>query len=140
MHEKIFFGLLSGIFIFSSLFAKEIPFTLEDRDRLIKIETTLKEFQASVDKRFESIDKRFESIDKRFDQLTNIMIGIVMAFAGIVAVTIGFAIWDRKTALTPVVRMHRQLEDRQNLIERALRELAKKEPKVAEVLKHVGFL
>uniref|UniRef100_A0A7C4XF48 Uncharacterized protein n=1 Tax=candidate division WOR-3 bacterium TaxID=2052148 RepID=A0A7C4XF48_UNCW3 len=122
------------------LFAKEIPFTLEDRDRLIKIETTLKEFQASVDKRFESIDKRFESIDKRFDQLTNLMIGIVAAFAGIVAVTIGFAIWDRRTALTPVIRMTQNLEEKQSLIEKALRELALKEPKVAEVLKHIGLL
>ncbi len=136
MNRQNFFNFLLCIFVCSSLFAKEIPFTLEDRDRLIRVEAKLEE----IDKRFDQIDKRFESIDKRFDQLTNLMLGIVAAFAGIVAVTIGFAIWDRKTALTPVVRMHRQLEDRQSLIEKALRELATKEPKVAEVLKHVGLL
>ena len=56
----------------------------------------------SMDKRFESIDKRFESIDKRFDQLINIMVAVICAFAGIVAVTIGFAIWDRRTMIRPL--------------------------------------
>lgn len=68
---------------------KEVPFTFEDRERLVRIETSLKEFK-------EYTDKRFEQIDKRFEQLIHIFIGIVAAFAGIVAVTIGFAIWDRR--------------------------------------------
>jgi hypothetical protein len=55
----------------------------------------------SIDKRFESIDKRFESIDKRFDQMINIFIAIVASFSAIVAVTIGFAIWDRRTMIRP---------------------------------------
>ncbi len=86
-------------FLSNILFAeKEIPFTLEDRERMIRIETSLKEFKESVEKRFEMIEKRFEMIEKRFDQLIHVFIGIVCAFAGIVAVTIGFAIWDRRTA------------------------------------------
>jgi len=47
------------------------------------------------------MDNRFESIDKRFDQLINIMVAVICAFAGIVAVTIGFAIWDRRTMIRP---------------------------------------
>ena len=53
--------------------AEEVPFTLEDRDRLIRIETTLKEFKESVDQRFEGVDQRFETfqnnINGRFDDL-----------------------------------------------------------------------
>ncbi len=58
----------------------------------------------------------------------------------IVAVTIGFAIGDRRTALTPVMNKSREIEKREEMIENALRELAKKDPKVEEVLRHVGFL
>jgi hypothetical protein len=66
----------------------------------------------SIDQRFESIDQRFESIDQRFDQLTNLLIAIISAFAGIVAVTIGFAIWDRRTMIRPFETKVRILENR----------------------------
>jgi hypothetical protein len=112
---------------------EEVPFTLEDRDRLIRMEIKLEE----MDKRFielrEDMNKRFESIDRRFDQLVNIFIGIVAAFAGIVAVTIGFAIWDRRTALRPAL-------ERSERWERAVREYAKQEPRLAEVLKSLGLM
>ena len=69
----------------------------------------------SMDRRFESMDKRFESMDKRFDQLINVVIAIISAFAGIVAVTIGFAIWDRRTMIRPfetkIKAMESQLSD-----------------------------
>ncbi|MGQ9500246.1 MAG: hypothetical protein ACUVQ6_07910, partial [Dissulfurimicrobium sp.] len=48
---------------------KAIPFTQEDRDRIIRIEATLTTFMQQQDKRFEQIDKRFEQIDKRFDDV-----------------------------------------------------------------------
>ncbi|RUM28448.1 MAG: hypothetical protein DSY42_08445 [Aquifex sp.] len=61
-------------------FSKETGFTQEDRERLIRLETTLKVFMKQVDKRFEQVDKRitelredmnkrFELIDKRFEQI-----------------------------------------------------------------------
>ena len=56
----------------------------------------------SIDKRFESFDKRFEAINKRFAEFHALVIGIIASFACIVAVTIGFAIWDRRTAVKPV--------------------------------------
>jgi len=59
-----------------------------------------KKFEA-IDRRFEAIDKRFEAVDRRFDQLNNLIIGIIGAFSAIVAVTIGFAIWDRRTMIKP---------------------------------------
>ncbi len=66
----------------------------------------------SLNQRFESIDQRFESIDQKFDQLTNLLIAIISAFAGIVAVTIGFAIWDRRTMIRPFETKVRALENR----------------------------
>ncbi len=103
-------------------FSKEVGFTQEDRERLIRLETTLKVFMEQtnkrfeklrqdmnarfelIDKRFEQIDKRFEQIDKRFEQVNNrfndmfnflwILTGI---FTTLTASVIAFAWWDRKT-------------------------------------------
>ena len=56
----------------SSYGSNGIPYTLEDRDRLIRIEAQIKSIEKTlelIDKRFEQIDKRFEQIDKRFEQV-----------------------------------------------------------------------
>lgn len=94
----------------------------------------------AVDKRFEAIDKRFESLERRLDQLGNIFIGIVAAFAAIVAVTIGFAIWDRRTALRPYVERHRELAEREEKVERVLKGYAKIHSDLADVLRREGLL
>ena len=129
-----------NVISFDCVIAKDIPFTLEDRDRLIRIETTLKEFKESVDKRFESVDKRFESVDKRFNELINIFIGMVAAFAGIVAVTIGFAIWDRRTTLSPIKNENSRIREREEMLERVLIEYANDDTKMRTILQKVGLL
>jgi hypothetical protein len=78
-------------------FAEEVPFTLDDRERLIRLEVGLEE----IDKRFEQIDKRFEQIDKRFEELITFMWMFVVIFIGVTGVTIGFALWDRRTMVRP---------------------------------------
>ena len=137
---------------------EDIPFTLEDRDRIIKIEISLKEFKENIDKRleqlgkrfeefqrymdkrFEQVDKRFEQIDKRFEQTISFMWILASILGGLVAATISFALWDRRTALAPVLRKSGTIEERQDRLERALKELAVSDPRIAEALRHVGLL
>jgi len=52
-----------------------------------------------VDKRFEQVDKRFEQVDKRFEDMINYLWMISTAFLGLTAISIGFAVWDRKTTI-----------------------------------------
>ena len=53
--------------------AGDIPFTLEDRDRLTRIEAKLENFENSMEKRFQQVDIRFtelrEDMNKRFEQI-----------------------------------------------------------------------
>ena len=115
----------------------------------------------SIDKRFESIDKRFESIDKRFESLEkrmddrfafleNLMMILIAGVFGL----IGFIVWDRKTALRPLEAkidklerdLHHDLElqnpegSRLTRLIHVLRELAEKDPKIAETLKTFSLL
>ncbi len=98
----------------------------------------------SVNGRFESMEnsmnKRFDSMENQIQNLVSVFIGIVAAFAGIVAITIGFAIWDRRTALRPTLKEISEVKEKENKIVKALEHFAKQEPKMAEVLRSVGLL
>jgi len=94
---------------------KEIPFTLDDRDRIIRTEQNSEAIKAemkarfeavdarfeSVNTRFESVNTRFENIDKRFDQLFNFLWAIIGIFTTMTVSVFGFAFWDRKHLLFP---------------------------------------
>lgn len=124
-------------------FSKEVPFTQEDRERLIKLETKLDEGFKTINQRIDDINKRIDDTNRRIDD-TNKRIDdlrdlIYVVLGGMIAL-IGFVIWDRRTALAPVVKKYRELDERSEKIEHALKELAKRDPKVEEVLRHVGLL
>lgn len=124
-------------------FSKEVPFTQEDRERLIKLETKLDEGFKTINQRIDDINKRIDDTNRRIDD-TNKRIDdlrdlIYVVLGGMIAL-IGFVIWDRRTALAPVVKKYRELDERSEKIEQALKELAKRDPKVEEVLRHVGLL
>jgi len=179
MKKLLFCTVFLLVLIIEVSYSEEVPFTQDDRERLIKIETTLKEFKESVDKRFadlredmnkrfeqvdkrfEQVDKRFEQVDKRFEQvdkrfeevenrfneILNVMWMLITAFGGITAVTIGFALWDRRTMIKPFESKVKNIEeelskDRQKLHEfiKAFQTLAKKDEKVAEVFKQLNLL
>jgi len=58
---------------------------------------------------------------------------------GIIAL-IGFILWDRRTALSPVAKKTKELEDKSDKIEKVLKDLAKRNPEIEEALKRAGLL
>ncbi|MBF0237922.1 MAG: hypothetical protein HQM12_09475 [SAR324 cluster bacterium] len=118
-----------------------------------RFEAVDKRFEA-VDKRFEAVDKRFEEVNQRFEMMNNLIIGILTAFAGIVAATISFALWDRRTMIRPFETKVKHIEDRQDALEtemlsdrkkfhqfvEAFRTLAQTDTNVAKVLKSFSLM
>ena len=105
-----------------------IGFTQEDRERIIRLETTLTLFMEATDQRFEQVDqrfielredmnnrseqmdkrfvelredmnKRFEQVDKRFEQMMDTLQLIAGIFTALTLGVIGFAYWDRRTII-----------------------------------------
>ncbi|MDP1622063.1 MAG: hypothetical protein Q8M08_06955 [Bacteroidales bacterium] len=131
--------------------AGEIPFTLEDRDRMVrteqklesvdsKIDTKLDGLRAemnarfeSVDQRFESVNQRFDAIDKRFDQLFNFLWAFIGIFTAMMVSVFGFAFWDRKLSLHPIKKDNLKMLN-------ALRDYAEHQPKLREILKNAGLM
>ena len=77
--------------------------------------------------------------DVRSDLQSFLLWGFGIVFAGIFAL-IGFALWDRRTALAPAIRKNQELEERENKVESALKEYAEKEPRLKEAMKHAGLM
>jgi archaellum component FlaC len=98
-----------------------------------------------VDKRFDQVDKRFEQVDKRFEEHLNYIGYMVGIFGAICAVIIGFTLWDRRTMLKPLEVKVQAIDNEllkvknnrsnQSKIISVLRELAKSNTKLAEILK-----
>ncbi len=128
---------------------------LDDLSRSIdsRFEQVDKRFE-QVDKRFEQIDKRFEDVNRRIDGLQNTILVLFGAIMSLIVALFGFIIWDRRTMLKPVVdrldRLEREVTKDLDLLNeegsrltrlvKTLREQAKSDPKLAEILRTFSLL
>jgi DNA repair exonuclease SbcCD ATPase subunit len=105
---------------------------------------------AAVDQRFDAVDQRFEAVDQQLDKIWALMLVMIAGIFGL----IGYIVWDRKTALRPVEQrlialeseFHRDLEiqheegSRLTRLVKVLREMAKSDEKLANVLRNFSLL
>ena len=123
-----------------SYFAQD--FNNDDRARMIRTETRLEELEKRMIERFEQVDKRFE------ENFT--YIGYIIALFGTMfAATIAFALWDRRTMIKPFETKIIEIESEIFMLKKeknngkilvALRDLAKTDIKLAEILKSHNLL
>ena len=125
------------LFFTNITFSQSTPvsFTQEDRDRIIRTETRL--------------DEGFKQIDKRFEQTDTYMGWMIALFGGMFATTIIFALWDRRTMIRPFESKVKEIEVQIDLLKTdstnksilsSLRELAKTDSKLADILKMHNLL
>lgn len=80
------------------------------------------------------------SIQQQIADLRDFMLwGFGVLFAGMFTL-IGFVLWDRRTALSPAIRKNKELEEREEKLEKALKEYSIKEPRLAEILRSLGIM
>lgn len=137
------------VFFSFSIFAdsKEIPFTLEDRDRLIRLETRIDEGFKSINERFESLDKRFESqnekFESRFDAIqkqidfTNSL--IIALLAGILG-SVFYMWWDRRSANAPLKDDIEALQKKEKNLLKVLKEYADTNPNFKSIFDRAAIL
>ncbi len=136
MIKRLIFLTILTLICTSTVYASDVPFTKEDRDRLRNVELKVERLEAKVEEGFKAVNQRIDDTNRRIDDIRDL---IYVVIGGMIAL-IGFVIWDRRTALAPAIRKNKELEEREERLEKALKELAAKDPKVAEALKHVGLL
>jgi hypothetical protein len=115
--------IITTIFLLATFWVKaevkDIPFTLDDRDRIIRTEQKVESLQNDV--------------NARFDQLFNFLWAIIGIFTTMMISVFGFAFWDRKLSLAPLKK-----ED-QKIIS-VLSEFSKTEPTLSRIMKNVGLM
>jgi len=107
-----------------------------------------------MDKRLDGMDKRLDGMDKRLDMLQTILLwGLGLMATGIFTL-ISFVLWDRRTALAPAVhktkeleeelekeiKKRKNLEEREERLERAIKEYAQKQPELLNALQAAKLL
>ena len=126
----LFLLVLTGV---SSLaLAIQNDFALSGKEIIERL-TRLEEGQKGLNKRMDDLRSELKG---DISDLRSLMYVIL---AGIIAL-IGFVLWDRRTALAPAIRKNKELEEKEEKLERALKEYALKEPKLAAVLRGLGIL
>ena len=152
------------VFTGNSLFAVETAPRISDREiieSLAEIKAEQKALRELMEQRFEQIDKRFEQVDKRFEAITNRfdkrfeqMFNLVLSLFGslmiLIIAVLGYSIWDRRTITKKVSERVKKVEhdlDIKNIdgsrltrLIAALKDLAKENRKLAEVLRSFNLL
>lgn len=122
------------------------------------LEQRLSALEQRMDQRFAAMenvmDQRFAAVEKRLDDLFAMMLTMFSALVLLIVSLFGYIIWDRRTALRPLesrlARLEQDLErdlqlrhEEGSLLTRllkALRELAREDEKLANVLRSFSVL
>ena len=127
----------------------EVPFTLEDRDRIIrteqKVESLRNEMNArfeGVDQKFEGMNQKFEAMDKKFEAMESKIEVLYWGFGIVITLILflfGYIIFDRKTGIKVLERETNEMKISHKQLIFVLKEYAKENPKLADLLKNASL-
>ncbi|MBC8485512.1 MAG: hypothetical protein H8D45_05670 [Bacteroidetes bacterium] len=132
--------LISVITVIAQDNYQAVPYTLADRDRLIKVEANVEALEKRIDQMDQSLNNRIDQVEQslgnridrledKFDTYFTWGFGLVL---GAIFALFGFIIYDRRTTLAPVKR-------EQDKVIEVLKELSKKDSNIREALKKVAL-
>jgi len=116
----------------------QVPFTLEDRDRIIRLEAKVESLEKDIILLRNEINARFEAMDEKYESKFNTLFTLIYFVLGGIMGLIGFVLWDRRTFIKPFEDRVNDVEDKNTRIINSLREQAKNNPSLAEILKNTG--
>ena len=129
---------------YSSAQNNEVPFTQEDRGRLIRVEVKIEALDKRIDDLKMSTQAQFNDLKSQikdikmdfnyhFDVLFTFMLwGFGILFGGM-GFLIGFIMWDRRTTLAPVIKENQAMK-------RVFLKLAENNLDVKKALREEGIL
>ena len=83
-----------GVLWVSAVQAQQVGFTQADRERMVRMETTLQMFMESTNRRF---TEQRKDINQRFEQVMLTLQMIAAVFTALFLAMLGYAWWDRRT-------------------------------------------
>lgn len=123
--------------------AKEtpVPYSLEDRDRMVRIEARLDGIEKGIDDRFKQLDKRFDEMGKRIRDLQDLLLWLTLIFVVLTIVSIGFAVVNRRMMIDRFERRLKMMEDSKvDKIRAVLLAMSALDEKFAQAIEKAGGL
>ncbi len=138
-----------------------VPYTLADRDRLIRLEAemgslrnemgSLRNETGSLRNEMNSLrsemnslrnemNARLDSQQKQIDDLKTLFFWGFSITITLIIFLLGYTIWDRRTALKPALTQAEEANNKAKSLTTILREYARTHPDLAEILKTYGLL
>ncbi|MCX7729218.1 MAG: hypothetical protein N2203_07090 [Bacteroidia bacterium] len=164
-HLILLLVLAKSIFFAQEKYQKSnsvsMPFTLDDKERLIRMEITLQTSVKQTNDRFDQMQTQINSIQNQINSLQNqinsrqnqinSLQNFLYLLAGMMITSVisivGFILWDRRTFLKPFQHKTESIEEEflnhkeeQKKLLNALRELAKTNNDIKTVLKQFHLL
>ena len=136
MRKYLFIILFVSCSLTSYTQSTSVPFTLEDRDRIIRTEEKLESLRNDMNTRFESMNTKFNAVNQRIDTLYwgfGVLISLMLFL-------FGYIVWDRRTAMLPLRDKTDNTAEKLRLFETILKEEAKTNKRLAEILRTYGLL
>ncbi len=126
--------------------------TLKEGQRALN--QRIDQLEKSVNQRFDDVNQRIDDVNQDIDGLQNIILVLFSAIITLIIALFGYIIWDRRTALRPLQdrierieqEIYRDLElqnedgSRLTRLVKALREMAKTDEKIADILRMFSLL
>ena len=117
-----------------------VPYTLADRDRLIKVETEISSVRNEMNTLRNEMNARLDSQQIQIDDLKTLFFWGFSIIITLIIFMLGYMIWDRRTALKPALLKAEDATDKTRNLTASLREYARSHPDLAEILKTYGLL
>ena len=124
---------LGGIAVQAQEEQQVIPYTLADRDRLIRLDVEMSSLRNEMNTRFDAQQKQSDDLRTLFFWGFSITITLLIFM-------LGYMIWDRRIALKPALTKAEEASDKAKDLTTVLREYARTHPDLAEILRTYGLL
>lgn len=107
---------------------REIPYTREDKERLIRLEVKVEEGFERIDARFDSMEKKFDNLQLQISELKSLFLSLFLwgfgVLFGAVGLIFGYLLYERRTTISTLENKDKLLEERIEKLERELKKAA----------------
>lgn len=124
--------IISVLVSLTSVAQKEVPFTLDDRDRLIRLEVEQEAMKNEMNTKLEDQQRQINDLKTMFTWGFSVIITLMLFI-------LGYIIWDRRTAMTPLRKDQETQKIEIAKIKAALKEMGESDQKIAEILKRASI-
>jgi len=119
-----------------------VSYTLDDRDRMIRVEVEQKALRNEMNVKFEAMNVKFEAMNMKFEAMDSKIQVLYWGFGIMITLMLflfGYIVLDRKTGLKPLEKQVSEIKISNEKIISIIKERAKTDNAFKELLKHVAL-